>query len=131
MKASMIPKMSEVIQKQRNSSLNIQKRSFKSVLTKGCSEICGKFTGEHLCWSVILKSTSHKAISKTCTASKVSKYGDFSGPYFPVFNLNRNQKKFCIWTLFTQCWTLYLDPDKPGPKKKIGPWKTWILQDME
>ena len=50
---------------------------------------------------------------------KVSKYGVFSGPYFPVFGLNTeiygvnlrisrmqentNQKKLHIWTLFTQC----------------------------
>ena len=39
-------KMSEVIQ---NQSLNIQKPSFKGVLIKGCSEICSRFTGEHLC----------------------------------------------------------------------------------
>ena len=38
-------KMSEVIQ---NQSLNIQKKSFKGVLIKGCSEICSRFTGEHL-----------------------------------------------------------------------------------
>ena len=27
----------------------------------------------------------------------------FSGPYFPAFGLNSNQKKHRIWTLFTQC----------------------------
>ena len=27
----------------------------------------------------------------------------FSGPYFPAFRLNSNQKKHRIWTLFTQC----------------------------
>ena len=26
----------------------------------------------------------------------------FSGPYFPAFGLNRDQKKLRIWTLFTQ-----------------------------
>ena len=44
------------------------------------------------------------------------KYGNFSGPYFPTLGLNteylsvfspnaekKDQKKFCIWTLFTQC----------------------------
>ena len=48
------------------------------------------------------------------TAWKVSKYGVFSGPYFPVFGLesvflysfrtqeNTDQKKLRIWTLFTQ-----------------------------
>ena len=53
--------------------------------------------------------------SVNITAWKVSKYGDFSGPYFPTFGLNTgispysvrmqentNQKKFHIWTLFTQ-----------------------------
>ena len=57
------------------------------------------------------------------TAWKVSKFGVFSGPYFPVFGLNTkinsinirkspysvwkqentDQKKICIWTLLTQC----------------------------
>ena len=27
----------------------------------------------------------------------------FSGPYFLVFGLNKDQKKLCIWILFTQC----------------------------
>ena len=45
--------MSEVRQKQRNQSLNIQEQSFKGVLIKRCSEICSKFTGKHLCRSVI------------------------------------------------------------------------------
>ena len=47
------------------------------------------------------------------TAWKVSKYGAFSGSYFPVFGLRvspysvgmrgkTNQKKLRIWTLFTQ-----------------------------
>ena len=53
MRAHMIRKMSEVIQKQRNQSLNIQKQSFKGVHIKRCSEICSKFTGEHLRRSVI------------------------------------------------------------------------------
>ena len=35
MKANMIRKLSEVIQKQINQSLNIQKQSFKDVLKKG------------------------------------------------------------------------------------------------
>ena len=38
MKANMIRKISEVIQKQRNQSLSIQKQSFKGVLIKRCSE---------------------------------------------------------------------------------------------
>ena len=35
------------------------------------------------------------------TASKVSKYGNFFGPYFLVYGLNTDQKKLRIWTLFT------------------------------
>ena len=47
------------------------------------------------------------------TVWKVSKYGVFSGPYFPLFwskspnsiriQENMDQKKLRIWTLFTQC----------------------------
>ena len=44
------------------------------------------------------------------TAWKLSRYGDFSGPYFSIFSPNRNLdrnfvdlKKLCSWTLFTQC----------------------------
>ena len=36
-------------------------------------------------------------------AQKMSKYGVFSGPYFPVFSpKNTDQKILCIWILFTQ-----------------------------
>ena len=35
-------------------------------------------------------------------AWKVLKYGAFSGPYFPAFGLNTDQRKLRIWTLFTQ-----------------------------
>ena len=42
------------------------------------------------------------------TAWKVSKYGVFSGPYFPAFGLNTDQEKLLIWTLFTQCFLQYL-----------------------
>ena len=44
----MTSKTSEVIQKQRNQSLNIQKQSFKGDLIKRCSELNSKITGEHL-----------------------------------------------------------------------------------
>ena len=64
----------------------------------------------------------------SATAWKVSKYGVFSGPYFPAFDLNTEiysvnlriqsecgkiwtRKKLRIWTLFTQCalaWKLKL-----------------------
>ena len=53
MKAIMIRKMREVIQMQRNQSLNKEKQSFKGVLIKRFFEICSKFTGQHLCRSVI------------------------------------------------------------------------------
>ena len=60
------------------------------------------------------------------TAWKVSKYGDFSCPYFSAFGLieygeirsispylvrmqeNAGQKKLHIWTLFTQCRRLWV-----------------------
>ena len=37
------------------------------------------------------------------TAWKVSRYGFWSSPYFPVFGLNTDQKKLRIWKLFMQC----------------------------
>ena len=56
------------------------------------------------------------------TALKVSKYGAFSGPYFPVFGLNTeiysvnvrirkntDQKKLRIWTLSTQCFVFLIE----------------------
>ena len=47
------------------------------------------------------------------TAWKVSKYGVFSGPYFPVFRLNTEKygtgKKLCIWTLFHAVTFLVID----------------------
>ena len=36
------------------------------------------------------------------TTWKVSRYGAFSGTYFPAFGLNTDQKKLLIWKLFTQ-----------------------------
>ena len=42
MKAHLIRKMSEVIQKQRNENLTIQTQSFKGVLMKRCSEISSR-----------------------------------------------------------------------------------------
>ena len=58
------------------------------------------------------------SLRKFFTGSKVSKYGSFSGPYFPVLGLirrltvsvriqeNMDQKKLRIWTLFTQVTVL-------------------------
>ena len=53
------------------------------------------------------------------TAWKVSKYGVFSGSYFPVFGLNTDQKKLRIWTLKGQASELYnyLQDDTVSPKK--------------
>ena len=54
----------------------------------------------------------NKIKTSTYIARKGFKYKVFSGPYFPAFGLNSkryesgkihtNQKKFRIWTLFTQ-----------------------------
>ena len=41
-------------------------------------------------------------VSFKITAWEVSKYGVFSGPYFPAFGLNTDQKKLRLWTLFKQ-----------------------------
>ena len=54
MKAHMIRKMSEIIQKQRNQHLNIQTEEvLQRCSYKKFCEICWKFTGGHLCQSVI------------------------------------------------------------------------------
>ena len=57
----------------------------------------------------------------------MSKYGDFSGPYFSVFSPNTgnmDQKKLRIGTLFTQChesWLgAYSKPVKIRVSKKFG-----------
>ena len=64
-----------------------------------------------------IRRISTENTSIDCTAWKVSQYGVFSVPYFPVFGLNTeifstfsvriqantNQKKLRIWKLFTQC----------------------------
>ena len=64
-------------------------------------KILSKTTASFLKISVALF-TFFLIISELCTAWKVSKYGVFSGPYFPAFGLNTDQKKLCIWTHFTQ-----------------------------
>ena len=42
----------------------------------------------------------------------MSKYGVFSGPYFPVFGLNTKIysviRRFTIWTLFMQCFCIII-----------------------
>ena len=52
-----------------------------------------------------LKNNAYKRSRKKRTAWKMPKYGVFSGPYFPVFRLNREKygpEKLCIWTFLTQ-----------------------------
>ena len=67
------------------------------------------------------ESSAHQRM--TLTARKVSKYGVFSGPYFPAFGLNtetygenlhiksrcgkirtRKNSVWTVWTVFTQCF---------------------------
>ena len=47
-----------------------------------------------------------RALFNILTTWKVSKYGVFSGPYF-LYSVriqeNTDQKKLCIWSLFTHC----------------------------
>ena len=72
-------------------------------------------------YSTVSFSRKWNWINLSSTAWKVSKYGDFSGPYLPAFALNTeihseipysawmrenaDQKKLRIWTLFAQ-WSL-------------------------
>ena len=68
-------------------------------------------------WNLPKRSISHTTdfVSKlTFLARKVSKYGVFSGPYFPYSNWlreNTDQKKLRIWTLFTQ-WLFNKDSEQ-------------------
>ena len=55
---------------------------------------------------MLLKSKKLVFSELTYTAWKVSKYGVFSGPYFPVFGLNTE-----IYSVFS------LNTGKSGPKK--------------
>ena len=55
-----------------------------------------------MCWVI---SWSKPITIEDIIAWKVSKYGVFSGPYFPTFGLNTDPKKLRMWTLFTQCKT--------------------------
>ena len=75
MRAGMIRKMSEVIQKQINQSL--QKKSFKGVLIKRCSEICSKFTVEH---RSVISMYMQKATSKTWTRTVMNLDPEKPGP---------------------------------------------------
>ena len=65
-------------------------------------------------WNIVLK---------VITARKVSKYGVFSGPCYPVsvfsdrIQENTDQKKFRIWTRFTQ-WIRSLFEYSPLENKK-------------
>ena len=61
--------------------------------------------------------------SPTFTAWKVSKYGVISGPYFPVFGLNRNN---CVFGNFSRSVLLYVF-DSPSNNFKQFPWPQWYL----
>ena len=64
----------------------------------------------------------------TVTAWKLSKYGVFSGPYFPAFGLNTDQKKLRIWTLFTQ-WGMFSILEWYKVKEEMFPnihWNCWF-----
>ena len=50
----------------------------------------------------------------------MSKYGVFSGPSFPAFGLNTDQKKQRIWTLFTQCYDDELHSKEISTPRKSG-----------
>ena len=72
--------------------------------------------------------TRQGSIPRVNTAWKVSKYGVFSGPYFPTFGLNTEQKRLRVWTLFTQ-WKQQLHQSfqiKTQQKLKLNTIKTKI-----
>ena len=64
------------------------------------------------------ESRGEQTFSQNDTARKMSIYGVFYCPYFPVFGLNTeknvqkrgntDQKKLRIWTLFTQCENVFI-----------------------
>ena len=60
---------------------------------------------------------------KTLTASKVSKYGVISGPYFPVFGLNTERSNLSVFSPNTGKYgpeiNPYLDTFHAVPLKKI------------
>ena len=87
---------------------------------------------QKICWMILLYFLEYLSIQNNLhvyiTLSKVSKLGFFAGLYFAVFGLNRrhcispysvrirentDQKKLCIWTLFTQCM------NKPQPTSDL------------
>ena len=52
----------------------------------------------HMTFTVLIKE-----MSICFTAWKVSKSGVSSGQYFYWLQKNTDQKKLCVWTLFTEC----------------------------
>ena len=52
---------------------------------------------------VLVKTLKNYILARLITVGKVSKYGVFSGPYFPSFGQNTDQRKRRIWTLLSQC----------------------------
>ena len=67
-------------------------------------------------WTIVLYWVNLKEILVLRTLRKVSKYRVFSGPYSVQMRENTDQKKHCIWTLFTQ-WSCL----KAEDLKKIIP----------
>ena len=61
-----------------------------------------------------VKKTLYERRKLSSTAWKVSKYGDFSGPYFPAFGPD-----FRIWTLFKQCRFLNASLHRATPECEI------------
>ena len=74
MKAHMIRKMSEAIQKQRNESLTIQTQSFKGVLMKRCSEISSRTPMSKCDFYVDAKQLYWNHTSTWVFASKLAAY---------------------------------------------------------
>ena len=52
---------------------------------------------------VLVKNLKNYILARLITVGKVAKYGVFSGPYFPSFGQNTDQRKRRIWTLLSQC----------------------------
>ena len=95
---------------------------------------------QHIKWSSNLhcvKSVQIRSFFWSVFSCIRLEYGDFmKSPYSSRMKEKTDQKKFCIWTLLTQCWTLDLDSDKLGPKKILDPgkhksWKIWSKYEWD
>ena len=91
-----------------------QETTMEKIWTFKIFEECQRNNGKYFWVSVCRKDVSQRNESEIdefdlssdeeCTAWKVSKYRDFSGPYSARKQKNTDQKKLGIWTLFTQWW---------------------------